>query len=220
MDALLPYAGPVEGHLSQNLGDERSRLVTLKMSALLHDSGKAEARTVGANGRIRSIGHEAVGVQLAAQAMRRLRFNRPEVRLATTIIRHHMRPLLLSKQDSVSSRAVYRFYRDTGEGGVEVLLHALADDRAKCPPEAPDERWARLTTLTARMLTDYWDRGPERVDPPPLLDGNDLQRELGLQPGPQLGELLEVVREAQVSGEVGTRGEALDLVHSYLSAGE
>jgi tRNA nucleotidyltransferase/poly(A) polymerase len=47
LEALIPFAGRVERHLSQNLGDERPRLVTLKMAALLHDTGKAEARTLG-----------------------------------------------------------------------------------------------------------------------------------------------------------------------------
>jgi poly(A) polymerase len=140
------------------------------------------------------------------------------VRLGTAIVCHHMRPLQLAKQASVSSRAVYRFFRDTGEAGVDVLLHSLADDRAKCPPGVQDEHWVRLVALTARMLADHWERGPERVDPPPLLDGNDLRRELGLQPGPRIGMLLEAVREAQVSGEVGTREEALLLARSIPAA--
>ena len=220
LGALLPYAGRVGGHLSQNLGDERPRLVSLKMAALLHDTGKAEVRTLAEDGRIRAIGHERVGVRSISQAMRRLRFNRAEVRLGETVVRHHMRPLLLARQDSVSSRAVYRFFRDTGEAGVEVLLHALADDRAKCPPGVQDERWSGLVALTARMLADYWERGAERVDPPPLVDGNDLQREFGLQPGPRIGELLEAVREAQVSGEVRTRDEALALACSRLAEEE
>jgi hypothetical protein len=75
----------------------------------------------------------------------------------------------------------------------------------------------RLVALTARMLADYYDRPAEKVDPPPLLDGNDLMREFGLRPGPQIGELLELVREAQVSGEVCTQGQARDLVRSHLS---
>jgi hypothetical protein len=62
------------------------------------------------------------------------------------------------------------------------------------------------------MLGDYWDRRPERVKPPPLVDGHDLLREFGLEPGPQIGELLEAVREAQVAGEVGDRNEALSLI--------
>jgi hypothetical protein len=69
------------------------------------------------------------------------------------------------------------------------------------------------------MLADYWERRRERVDPPVLIDGHVLQRELGLRPGPLIGELLEVVREAQVSGEVHTREEALALVRSRVAVG-
>jgi hypothetical protein len=66
------------------------------------------------------------------------------------------------------------------------------------------------------MLGDYWDRQPESVRPPPLVDGHDLMREFGLEPGPQIGELLEAVREAQVAGEVGDRTEALALIGARL----
>jgi hypothetical protein len=128
-----------------------------------------------------------------------------------------MRPLLLASLESVSSRAVYRFFRDTREAGPEVLLHALADHRATHGLISADSQWRRLVALTARMLTDYWERSAERVKPPPLLDGYDLLGEFGLEPGPQIGELLEVVREAQVSGEVSTRQEALALVRQRLS---
>ena len=62
--------------------------------------------------------------------------------------------------------------------------------------DAPDEVWSRLIRLTARMLDDYWERQSERVKPIPLVTGNDLLRELDLQPGPQIGELLEAVLEA------------------------
>jgi hypothetical protein len=50
-----------------------------------------------------------------------------------------------------------------------------------------------------------------------LIDGHDLLREFELQPGPLVGELLEAVREAQVSGEVRTREEALALVRAKLA---
>jgi hypothetical protein len=66
------------------------------------------------------------------------------------------------------------------------------------------------------MLADYWERYPERVSPRMLLDGRDLMRELELEPGPQVGWLLEMVKEAQASGEVRTRDEALDLARTKV----
>jgi hypothetical protein len=92
----------------------------------------------------------------------------------------------------------------------------LADYLAKGSSGAGGDTWSRLVALTARMLNDYYDRPIEKVDPPLLLDGNDLMREFGLPPGPQIGELLELVREAQVSGEVQTRQDALLVIRSRL----
>ena len=215
-------------HLAERLGHDRPRLVTLKLSALLHDTGKPGTRSVeaargagdGQPGRIRFIGHEVEGAEMAAAALSRLRFDRDEVRLARTIVRHHMRPLLLADLPTVSNRAVYRFFRDTGDGGVDILLHALADHLAIFAPGEGKERWQRLLALTGRMLADYWDRPAQRVQPPPLIDGHDLMTAFGLEPGPLIGELLEAVREAQVEGEVSSREEALALARERLRRGD
>jgi poly(A) polymerase/tRNA nucleotidyltransferase (CCA-adding enzyme) len=215
---LSPFADRELSHVRRVMSDSRPRLVTLKLAALLHDVGKPAAREVDEDGRVRFIGHQKVGAKCTAHVLRRLRFSTGEVRLGETIVSHHMRPLLLAGQKNVTSRAVYRFFRDTGEAGVDVLIHALADHRATYAPGTEDDRWLDLVSLTARMLGDYWDRQPERVKPPPLVNGHDLLREFGLEPGPQIGELLEAVREAQVAGEVGCRKEALALINAKLSS--
>jgi hypothetical protein len=228
LERLGPFAGRLGAHVDGPLGGGRPRLVTLKLAVLLHDAGKPGASSVGPGDRIRFLGHERAGAELARRAVRRLHLNNVEVQLAETVVRHHMRPLLLAGQESVSSRAVYRFFRDTGPAGVDVLLHALADRRAMAPSgnrdgagEAPavGADWRRLVGLAARMLGDFWERREERVSPPRLVSGGDLLRQFGLEPGPFLGELLEAVREAQVSGEVRTREQALALVGERLAGG-
>jgi tRNA nucleotidyltransferase/poly(A) polymerase len=186
----------------------------------MHDTGKPVTREVDERGRIRFIGHERVGAETAERVLRRLRFANAESRLAETIVRHHMRPLLLANQRGVTSRAVYRFFRDTGEAGVDVLLHALADHRATYGPNEGVDKWTRLVMLAARMLGDYWTRREQKIDPAPLIDGYGLMREFELEPGPQIGSLLELVREAQVTGEVRTHEEALELVRQRLASGD
>ncbi len=219
-EELAPFAGRLRAHFARKLSETRPRLVTLKLAALLHDTGKAQARVLDetpGRERIRFTGHDQIGAGLVEEALRRLRFSAAEVRLGKAIARHHMRPLLLAGQESVSARAVYRFFRDTDRAGVDILMHALADQMATHAPGAGDDERRRLVSLTARMLGDYWERPAERVSPPELINGNDLLQELGLKPGPQIGELLEVVREAQVSDQVHTREEALALVAGRLS---
>ena len=213
----LPYhARQLDQHLNAVMSDARPRVVTLKMAALLHDVGKAVARTVDEDGRIRFLGHETVGSRIAGEVLQRLRFSSVEVRLTEIIVRNHMRPLTLASQDSVSSRALYRFFRDTQDAGIDILLHALADHLATYAFETEGSGWQRLVALVTQMLAYYWDREAVWANPPPLVDGRDLLRDFGLRPGPQIGRLLEAVREAQAIGEVRTRSEALALVRSLL----
>jgi tRNA nucleotidyltransferase/poly(A) polymerase len=217
IDSLLSRFGErLAFHFGRTMSDSRPRLVTVKLAALLHDTGKPAVRTVDAEGRIRFIGHQELGARSTIEALRRLRFSGGEVLLGETVVRNHMRPLLLAKQKSTTARAIYRFFRDMGEAGIDVLFHALADHRATFGPDVEDEGWAQLVMLAERMMGDYWERQPERVKPPSLVDGHDLLREFGLRPGPQIGELLEAVREAQVSGEVHSHQEALRLIRARL----
>jgi poly(A) polymerase/tRNA nucleotidyltransferase (CCA-adding enzyme) len=214
---LTGFAGRLGSHLAGVMSDARPRVVTLKMAALLHDVGKPAARTVDEDGRIRFLGHQDVGSRIAGNALAGLRFSSAEVRLVESIVRNHMRPLTLASQDSVSSRAIYRYFRDTGDAGIDILLHALADHQATYGIGTEGDGWRRLVELVIRMLGDYWEREAEQTSQPALLDGRDLLREFELYPGPQIGELLEAVREAQAIGEVRTRAEAMALVRILLA---
>ena len=226
-DELACFVDRLEAHVRRNLGEVRPRLVTLKLAALLHDTGKPVTRSLDEDGRIRFLGHERESARIVSLVLRRLRFNKDEVHLGETVVRHHLRPLLLAQQDRVSTRAVYRFFRDTRDAGVDVLLHSLADycaihalEAAGVPePQPPGEGWERLVALAARMLVDYYEYQSDRVDPPRIVGGRDLMREFGLEPGPHIGEYLEAVREAQVSGEVATRQEALAVVGQLVQGG-
>ena len=78
-------------------------------------------------------------------------------------------------------------------------LLALAEARAAVGLSASDD---------VRHCRAMLDRPPELVDPPPLVDGNDLIA-LGVARGPEFRTLLQSVRDAQLDGAVGTREEAL-----------
>ena len=123
-----------------------------------------------------------------------------------------MRPQQLADaKEGVTRRAAYRFFRDVGEAGVDVLLLALADHIATHGPDVQTERWGKRIRTTGELLAEYWARLAENVAPPLLVSGHDLMSELGLPPGKRIGELLEAIREAQSAGEVLTRQEALAL---------
>ena len=215
LGGLQDYAEPLNRHLAGAVSGDRPRVVTLKMAVLLHDVGKPAARSEE-GGRIRFLGHEQIGSKMARGALERLRFSGAEARLAECIVRNHMRPLALANEGSVSSRAVYRFFRDTQDAGLDVVLHALADHLATHAFETHGSGWRKLVDLATRMLEYRLQRVNGPAKEPPLVNGRDLLRAFDLEPGPQIGVLLEAVREAQAVGEVGTRDEAMALVRSLL----
>ena len=152
---------------------------------------------------------------MAAAIMERLRFSAREIGAVETMVRHHMRPVQMSPQGVPSPRAVYRFFRDTSEVGMDTLYLSLADHLATRGPLLDPAGWREHTGMVGRVLArraEEW----ARPGPVKLVDGHDLMGVFGLQPGPQLGELLEAIQEARAAGEIGTRQEALDYVRNLI----
>lgn len=214
---LSPVPYPLAAHFSQPTSGGRTRLVLLKLVTFLHDVGKPPTKSTDRDGRIHFFGHAELGGRIVGGILKRLRFSSSEVKLARTVVAEHMRPMKLARQETVTKGDIYRFFRDTGEAGIDTLLLYLADHLATWGPNLRPARWRRRVELVNSMLTDYYQRREEVISPPQLLDGHDLMREFGLEEGPRIGELLEAVREAQVEGEVRTKEEALAFVSEILT---
>lgn len=197
-------------HLRAVLAGDRPTRAVLMLAALWHDAGKATTRSVEADGRIRFLGHEAVSADSLSRWMEAMRFSADEIKRARLIAANHMRPRQLSKAGEPSRRAIYRFFRDTGPAGVDIVLLSLADYLGKfggSPP--PQDEWAAHLAVCAQLLEAYFAKPAEMIAPPALLTGFDLMAELGLTPGPLIGDILEAVREAQAAGEIADKAAAL-----------
>lgn len=208
---LPQYSDALRAHLGAD-----SRWLLLKWTALLHDSGKPQTKTVEDDGRTRFFGHEDLGAQLAGKRLHALRFSNDEIGRVTGIIGGHMRPHWLAEAP-LTRRAMYRFFRDTKDYGADILLLSMADHLATHGPDTDLLRWVERLGLIDKMLDAYFGHHEAIVAPPPLVSGHDIMRELGLPPGRQIGVILEAIREAQASGEVMTKEEALALARRITS---
>jgi hypothetical protein len=112
-------------------------------------------------------------------------------------------------------RAIYRFFHEHDELGVDICLFSMADVLATYRTTLPQERWKRELD-TCRALLEAWWQNPEIVRPIRIINGTDLQDELSLESGPVIGELLEFVQELQAIGEITTRQQALDRCRQWL----
>lgn len=210
--ALNQYTARIAAHLSVEVSGGRDRATLLKLAALLHDVGKARTRSQDTDDdRIHFYRHEQVGAEMAAERLRALRFSRDEVARMRVLVGQHARPAHLSRVETVTRRAIYRYFRATGCAGVDVALLSLADHLASRGPHLDPVRWSRRLEVVQTLLTHWFEHHDETIAPPPLVTGHDLMTHLGLPPGPEIGRLLEAIREAQAGGHVSTRAEALRL---------
>ena len=211
------YRKQVTQHFNTSLSIERSSRALLFLAALYHDAGKPECRIVEEDGRIRFTGHEEGGAKMAADRGTAFHLSNAEIDRIKVIVRNHMRPWHLAKEEKPPSRrAIYRFFRDTQEAGVDICLLDLADIMAIYDPTSLQEELPKHLEIVRTLLEAYWEQKEEIIYPPALVDGNDLMRKLKLRPGPKIGELLEAIREAQAMGEVKTKGDALEFGERWL----
>ena len=175
-----------------------------RLAALLHDLGKA---TTQADGRF--IGHDEAGAAIAAEVLERLRIGRARSGRIVEAIRHHM----YNYDAGWTDAAVRRFLRRLA-GTDRELLFALrrADDVASGTATAGEPIQVDLERRIAQEL----DRQPGLLGDRPLaIDGHDLQKELGLQPGPAMGRLLaRLVDVAIEDPSMNERGILLDVARA------
>lgn len=217
--ASVPWSRELADHFQGEISGGRNRVVLLKLAALLHDIAKPQTRSFEPDGRMRFLGHSQQGAEVVGEIMERLRFSRREIKLVTSVVEHHLRPGQLAGDGVPSRRAMYRYFRDTAEAGIDTLFLSLADHLAARGPELDPEEWQEHARITGEIID--WHLGEQHCAAPPrLIDGHDIMRRFGLRPGPKIGELLEALREAQAAGEVTSGDQALELVGKKLDDSE
>jgi len=208
-------------HYAESLNTDRSTRAALFFAALYHDVQKPATRSVDESLRIRFFDHDVKGAEVAAERGRAFNLSNDEVERIKKVIQHHMRfhfftGRLEGEKQEPSRKAIYRFFRDAGKAGVDLVLLGLADLRGTRGVTLTQETWAAALDVARILLENYWEKPQETVAPPRLLDGNELMSEMGLEPGRIVGQLLEAIREGQATGKVETRDQALALARENL----
>jgi tRNA nucleotidyltransferase (CCA-adding enzyme) len=156
--------------------DPTNRL--LRLTALLHDIGKPPTFADG-----HFIGHDSVGAEMARTLLTRFAYERGTVEKVSALIAQHM----FSYERKWSGAAVRRFIKRVGRDRVTDLINLRRADNIGSGL-APDA--GHLTELEARIAKELEDGSPLTLSEL-AVRGDDLIAELGLVPGPEIGQLLE-----------------------------
>jgi poly(A) polymerase len=169
----------------------------LAWGALLHDVGKPATFRVAPD-RIRFDGHVEVGVKMAQEICRRLRFSTDDTEQVLALIDNHMR---FGHATRMKESTLKKFLR------MPHFDEHLALHRADCLASHGD--LSTYEFAQERLATIP----PEKMRPSPLVSGADLIA-AGYVPGPRFKEILNAVEDAQLDGRLSSRDAALAFVES------
>jgi hypothetical protein len=204
---LRRYQAPVS--------DQRPRLALLKCAALLHRVGLARPGDGTAPGEP-DAGESAT---IAGKLARSWHCSNAEADALRVTVAARGRAVRLAQTACLDRRTIHRYYRWAGAHGVDAAYLALADAWASQAHGLPVAAWRPYAEGLARLWEAFYCEHDEVIAPPPLLSGHDLLQ-LGMTPGPQIGELLAHVREEQAAGQIETRAQALAAAQAWLGVNE
>jgi poly(A) polymerase len=176
-------------------GSSGSISKTLAWGALLHDVGKPPTFRVAPD-RIRFDGHVDVGVKMAAEILRRLRFSNAETDQILALVDNHMR---FGQVQRMNQSTLKKFLR-LPAFDEHLELHRIDCLSSHGQLDAYEYTREQMNSMP-----------PEAVRPTPLITGRDLI-DAGYEPGPRFTEILGAVEDAQLEGRLTSREAAMEFV--------
>jgi tRNA nucleotidyltransferase (CCA-adding enzyme) len=204
--------GDVWVHTLQVVDEARTRIddlprplqITVMLGALAHDLGKPST-TAFIDGRIRSMNHEELGVAPATAFLDRLNVH--------TIDGYDVRKQVLGiTAQHLKPGAWYKVRDEVGDGAFRRLAHKV-DLELLARVAKSDCEGRRPGRFDCTAMDWFLERartlGVEHRPPPPILLGRHVL-ELGMKPGPRVGEILKIVYEQQLDNQVTTLEQAIE----------
>ncbi len=205
----------LESYLEVEIGFERTRAAMTLFSAFLYQA----LPTVDQEAQSKD--PSDVGDVKTAEVIRwiadDLRLSREESSFMTRFVVGVEQLLSQEGPDTPADLRCHRYFRQTTDSGVAAGLTVLAYQLSESVEPPAMDRWSSLIENVRQLLEAWFEKPDQIIQPEPLIDGEDVVRRLGIEPGPLVGELLHRVIEAQVIGDLGTRGQALDFIESEVA---
>lgn len=189
--------------------DKTEPKLELRLAALLHDIGKPATRQFSDSGATFHH-HEVVGSRIARQRLRELRYPKQIVNDVTQLVFLHLRPHTFKM--GWTDSAVRRYVRDAGHllDDLNQLVRCDVTTRNKARAKEIQNRIDELEERIARLREK---EHLESLRPP--IDGNDVMSYLGIPPGPEIGEIMDLLTEHRIEQGPYGAAEAFGLVRDW-----
>ncbi|HAH96537.1 MAG TPA: polynucleotide adenylyltransferase [Firmicutes bacterium] len=185
--------------------------LTLRLAALLHDTGKPHTRSISPDGQVHFYRHEAAGAELAQAALLNLKYPKNLARRVALLITQHMSDL----NDQTSDKSLRRTIQRVGADNIFLLLDLRIADRAagKALQKPFDEVGFR------KRIANMVQQAPLSLDRL-AVNGDQIMKALGLPRGPLVGEILEQLLDRVLADpELNTEKALLAMARTIAERG-
>ena len=158
----------------------------IRLSALFHDIGKPRTRRPGTKKAYTFYGHEVVGARMVKVIMERLKFPKKNTDLVVSMVRNHM---FFSDTEQITLSAVRRIVQKVGKEHIWELMQIREADRVGMKKTEAPYRLRKYHAMIDEVLRDPISVGALAID------GGVMVQDLGMKPGPRMGQILHALLE-------------------------
>ena len=192
-----------------------SRLTHLKLAGFMHDIGKFSTWTIE-EGKHRFIKHDDVGAKLSVKFLKDLHFSNKQIDYISSMIKYHIYPSHVMTSPQITEKIMMRYIRKMDVSSIDAIILAQADRLSARGPEITDEIVERNIN-SLNMLLKFYIEVKDSLKPlPKLLSGNEVMEILNLKPSRKLGEIMDALHEAQISGDITTKEHAVEYIKTLM----
>ena len=189
---------------------QHSENIYLRWTALLHDIAKPQTKKFNSTLGFSFHGHEEIGARMVKKIFSNFKLPKDKVKYVEKLIRLHLRPITIA-QDVVSDSGVRRLAFESGEDFNDLMRLCRAD----------------ITSHNPQKINEYlnnFDKVEKKVDEiikkdfirnlQPVITGEMIMKEFKLPPGPKVGKIKQLLKNAILNGEEENEYEKL---YEYLN---
>ena len=153
---------------------------------------------------------------MSVKILKDLHFSNKQIDYISSMIKYHIYPSHVMTSPQITEKIMMRYVRKMDTNSIDAIILAQADRLSACGPEITDQIVERNIT-SLNMLLRFYLEARETLKPlPKLLSGNDVMQILNIKPSKRLGEIMEALHEAQISGDVITKEHAIEFVKNMV----
>lgn len=209
-----------DGEVKEYLDTERfgqvKAVAFLKFAGFLHDIGKPSCWTIEENtGRHRFIKHDEIGAKLVVPILKEFKFSKKQAEYIKTLIKYHIYPSGMVSSPDVTEKAKFKFFRKLEGFVIDDIILAMADRLSARGVQITEEMVNKNINALTDLLNLYLEQRNNIKPLEKLLDGTDIMEILKIKQGPELGKIITALKEAQMSGDITLRAEAIEFVKNF-----